>query len=614
MICWKSRRKNRISMKSLMQIVRLTLPRGFARLQPIRWAILLLLISALAACRPTDPAVPPPVDAAVTAQAHDFADAVFLGGAIYTSNPAQPWAEAVAVLGDEIVFVGDEPGASEWIGPATQVHQLAGKMLLPGFHDAHAHIMAGGGTLNRCDLQDSRSPDKLKELLLECARDRNYAPDEWVLGNRWPLAAFENGAPSKDWLDEAFGGRPAYFVDSFGHNAWVSSRALQIAGIDMLTPDPAGGVIVRDSAGAASGTLREDAMSLVALHIPSATDEKLRVDLKSGLAEVARFGVTSFIEPGLDQQQAEVYRQADRDGWLTARVLGSLSPNSEAAGQFGDEIYALMEQRDQWRSEHFNVDSVKVYIDGVIETETSYMLQPYLSGKNFDPFYSEQELAELFQRLDAMGLQIHTHAIGDAAIRHALDAYASMLKANGPNDNRHHITHLQLIDQADIPRFGQLNVAANFQGAWTWPDQYIDVAVDVVGMDRTQQFYPVASIQRSGGMLVGGSDWDVTTLNPLYAIEGLVRRQDPDAEEGPELGTNEAIDLETALAMYTRNAAWILRQEDISGSIEVGKKADLVVLDRNLFEVPATQINEAQVELTMMGGRVTYSSAHELKP
>ncbi len=574
--------------------------------QAIRWTILLLIIGTLTACRPSDPAIPSPGDAAAIASAHEFADTVLLGGAVYTSNPDQPWVEAVAVLGDEIVFVGDEPGASEWIGPDTQVHQLTGKMLLPGFHDAHAHIMAGGGTLNRCDLQDSRSPDRLKELLFECARDRNYAQDEWVVGNRWPLAAFENGAPSKDWLDEVFGDRPAYFVDSFGHNAWVSSRALQIAGIDMLTPNPDGGVIVRDSSGAAAGTLREDAMSLVAQHIPTASHEKLSVDLKSGLAEVARFGVTSFIEPGLDQQQAEVYQQADSEGWLTARVLGSLSPNSEAAGHFGDEVYALLEQRDQWRSEHFNVDSVKVYIDGVIETETSYMLQPYLSGKNFEPFYSAQELAELYRRLDALGLQIHTHAIGDAAIRHALDAYESMLKANGPNDNRHHITHLQLIDQADIPRFGELNVAANFQGAWTWPDQYIDVAVNVVGMERTQQFYPVASIQRSGGMLVGGSDWDVTTLNPLYAIEGLVRRQDPDAAEGPELGSNEAIDLDTALAMYTRNAARIMRQENISGSIEVGKKADMVVLDRNLFEVPATQINEAKVEMTLLGGRIVY--------
>lgn len=576
-------------------------------LTPFLWLLLPLLLVLLTACKPesgeTSSITLEPKNPVV----HPVADQVFVGAAVYTANPQQPWAEALAISGDEIVFVGDAAAARNWIGPETEVRELPGKMLLPGFHDAHAHVMAGGYTLSSCDLQDVRSRDKLYELLQACARDRNYGPEEWVLGGHWPLAVFENGAPSKDWLDKVFDGRPAYFVDSFGHNAWVSSKALQIAGIDSLTTDPTGGVIVRDANGEPSGTLREDAMGLVSQHIPPPTHAKLSADLKLGLQEAARFGITSYIEPGIDQQQAEVYQQADTEGWLTARVLASLSPNSEAASKFGNEIFTMLEQRDQWRSEHFNVDSVKVYIDGVIETETSFMLDPYLSGKNFEPFYSPGELTTLYKKLDALGLQIHTHAIGDAAIREALDAYEAMLASNGPNDNRHHIVHLQLIDAADIPRFGELNVAANFQGAWTWPDQYIDVAYGVVGTERTDQFYPVASIQRTGGLLVGGSDWDVTTLNPLYAIEGLVRRQDPDVEDGPELGSNERIDLDTALAMYTRNAAFIMRQEMISGTLQAGKKADLLVLDRNLFEVPATQINEAQVELTMMGGKTVYS-------
>jgi predicted amidohydrolase YtcJ len=535
-----------------------------------------------------------------------MADSVFLGAFVYTGLADSPWAEAIAISGDEIVFVGSEEAARDWVGPSTEVRELEGKMLLSGFHDAHAHVMAGGYTLNICDLQDNRSREQLRQLLEQCAAERNYGPDEWVEGGRWPLAAFENGAPGKEWLDEVFEGRPAYFVDSFGHNAWVSSEALRIAGIDDLTPDPPGGVIVRDANGHATGTLREEAMGLVEQHVPAPTDEKLAVNLRSGLGEAARFGITSYIEPGIDQQQALVYQNADREGWLTARVLASLSPNGSAAARFGDEIFSMLEQRDSWRSEHFNVDSVKVYIDGVIETETSFMLAPYLSGKNFDPFYTAGDLGPLYQKLDALGLQIHTHAIGDAAIRLALDAYESMLASNGPNDNRHHIVHLQLIDKDDIPRFGELNVAANFQGAWAWPDQYIDVAVGVVGMERTQQFYPIASVQRTGGMLVGGSDWDVTTLDPLYAIEALVRRQDPDAEDGPELGNNERIDLDTALAMYTRNAAWVMRQENRTGTLEAGKKADLIVLDRNLFEVPATEINEATVELTMLGGKIIY--------
>lgn len=566
--------------------------------------LILALVISVAACKPTSTETP--ATGSEQPGPHTFADIVFVGAAVYTSNPDQPWAEALATTGDEIAFVGDKTDAREWIGPNTKVVELEGKMLLPGFHDAHAHVLAGGYTLNICDLQDNRSREQLRELLEQCAAERNYGQDEWVEGGRWPLAAFENGAPRKEWLDEVFAGRPAYFVDSFGHNAWVSSEALRIAGIDDLTPDPPGGVIVRDANGHATGTLREEAMGLVAQHVPAPSEERLAVHLRSGLAEAARYGITSYIEPGIDQQQALVYQNADREGWLTARVLASLSPKGSAAARFGDEIFPMLEQRDSWRSEHFNVDSVKVYIDGVIETETSFMLAPYLSGKNFEPFYTLEELAPLYQKLDAMDIQIHTHAIGDAAIRLALDAYESMLVANGPNDNRHHIVHLQLIDKVDIPRFGQLNVAANFQGAWAWPDQYIDVAMGVVGMERTQQFYPVASVQRTGGMLVGGSDWDVTTLDPLYAIEALVRRQDPDAEDGPELGDDERIDLDAALAMYTRNAAWIMRQEKETGTLEAGKKADLVVLDRNLFEVPATEINEATVEFTILGGNIVY--------
>jgi len=207
-----------------------------------------------------------------------------------------------------------------------------------------------------------------------------------------------------------------------------------------------------------------------------------------------------------------------------------------------------------------------------------------------------------------MGVQIHTHAIGDGAIRIALDAYEHAFLANGPNDNRHQIVHLQLIDRDDIPRFAELNVAANFQCLWCYPDVYIDLAVDIVGEERVEQFYPVRSIKSTGGMLVGGSDWDVSFLNPLDAIETAVRRQDPYEESGRILGQDQEIDLITALDMYTRNAAYIMRLEDKTGSVEIGKRADLIVLDRNLFEIPVTEINEARVLLTIMDGKTVYSA------
>ena len=452
----------------------------------------------------------------------------------------------------------------------------------------------------------------MRGRLTECIDEGDYGPDDWVIGGGWPLAAFPEGAPEAEMLDEIFSGRPAYFVDAFGHSAWVSTRALDLARIDQDTPDPPQGVIVRNAeTGAATGTLRDGAMALVEEILPAEDDADRYAALLTGLAEANGFGITAYIDPGVAKAGLEAYRSAVQRGDMTARVVTSLSPLDALAGNFGSDVYELLAEREQYRSEYVNVDSVKVYIDGVIETRTSFMLEPYEDGSNFPPFYDDAELKELYQRLDAEGLQIHTHAIGDGAIRSALDAYESMIAENGPSDNRHQIVHLQLIDDEDIPRFGELNVAANFQCLWCYPDVYIDLAVDIVGEARVNAFYPVRSVKNSGGLVVGGSDWDVSSLNPLDAIETAVRRQSPYEDDDRVLGEQEDIDLATALDMYTRNAARVMRLDGKTGSIEVGKRADLVVLDRNLFEIPATDINEARVLLTLLDGRTVFDADKE---
>jgi len=537
------------------------------------------------------------------------ADSVFVGGAVYTADESRSWAEAVAISGGEIVFVGSGEAAESFIGTNTDVVDLDGKMLMPGFHDGHSHVRYGGTAAWGCGLQNEQDLSKIRSMLAECASSRDYGTDEWVLGGGWPLAAFPDGNPSASMLDEIFGGRPAAFFDAFGHNAWVSSRALELAGIDASTEDPPQGVIVRDPAtGEPTGTLRDAAMALVESLLPETTEEQRYQGLLAGLAKANAFGITAYIEPGVSEDNMSLFTTAARRGDLTMRVLASLSPIDELPGNFGADIFDLLAKRDEFRSEYLNVDSVKVYIDGVIETRTSTMLEPYLDGSNFPPFYEQDELNALYEKLDEVGLQIHTHAIGDGAIRIALDAYEHAFFANGANDNRHQIVHLQLIDEKDVPRFAELNVAANFQCMWCYPDVYIDLAVDIVGEERVNQFYPVRSIKDTGGRLVGGSDWDVSSLNPLDAIETAVRRQDPNEESGRVLGENQEIDLVTALDMYTRNAAYIMRLENKTGSIEVGKRADLIVLDRNLFEIPVTEINEAQVLLTLMDGKTVYKA------
>ena len=536
------------------------------------------------------------------------ADRVFLNGAVYTVDDKRSWAEAVAITDGEIVFVGSSDAVNSYVGNNTTVTDLDGKMLLPGFHDAHAHVRYGGLAETECSLQDEVDIDKIRALLIECRETYNYGPDEWVLGGQWPLAAFPDGSPSKDMLDEVFGDRPAFFGDSFGHNAWANTRALEIAGVDANTPDPDQGVIVRDPiSGKPSGTLRDSAMELLDAYIPEATPEEMYAGLITGLKRANAFGITAYTEPGSNENSIAPYVLASQRGELTARVVASLSPIGALPDKFGPEVFDLLARRDHFRGSYLNVDSVKVYIDGVIETGTSFMLEPYLDGSNSPPFYEPHELGELYQKLDHMGLQIHTHAIGDAAIRAALDAYEHALLENGPNDNRHQIVHLQLIDEQDIPRFAKLNVAADFQCMWCYPDMYIDYAIDIVGEERVQQFYPVASLHKTGALVVGGSDWTVSSLNPLDAIETAVRRQSPFEDSGRVLGEDQEIDLAMALDMYTRNAAYVMRLEDETGTIEVGKRADLIVLDRNLFDIPVTEINEAKVLLTLMDGENVYS-------
>ncbi|HMB58272.1 MAG TPA: amidohydrolase, partial [Xanthomonadales bacterium] len=381
-------------------------------------------------------------------------------------------------------------------------------------------------------------------------------------------------------------------------------------GIDAGTENPVGGVIVRDAeSGEATGTLRESAMTLVDEVTPVASARQQAADLATGLAEAARFGITAFTEPGLSAAQLAPYVEADQNRTLTARVLVSLTPIGTSVAPFDESVYELVEQRESFNGNYLKTDSVKVFMDGVIETKTSYMLEPYTDDQsNFEALYDQDTANEFYQKLDAMGVQVHTHAIGDGAIRRALNAYEYALEQNGPSDSRHQIAHLQLIDPADIPRFGELNVAADFQPLWAYPDQYIDLAVTVVGQERVDRFYPIASIDATGGLIIGGSDWSVSSLNPLDAIEVAVTRQDPNATGGRIHQESERVDLATILDAYTRNGAWVMKLDDQVGSIEVGKRADLIVLDKNLFDIPTEDINTSKVLVTMMDGKIIYQA------
>ena len=540
------------------------------------------------------------------------ADKVFVNAAVYTVDADRSWAEAVAISGSEIVFVGSSGDAEELIGPDTDVVDLDGQMLLPGFHDSHIHILIGVMDEDECSVLRIETAAEVAEQLKSCQQLAGIGNERWVIGGGWGEWLWPEANPQKGILDILFPDRPVYLESSFGHAAWVNSKALELAGVTDETENPAAGIIERDpETGEASGTLRESAMLLVKNHLPPLSLEQRMRRVRAGIAMVHSYGITSVIEPGVDWEiLGPITTLADQDE-LNVRAVTSLSPLNWQPGIFDDGVYEFLEQREQWRRPNVDVDSVKIYMDGVIEYGTSPLLEPYADADyGYGEFFYEQEkVNEYFTRFDAMGLQVHVHAIGDAAIRRALNGFEAMREANGMSDNRHHIVHLQLIHEDDVPRFGELNVTATFQSLWAYPDDAaLELDVPMLGEERTWQMYPIASVLNSGGRIAGGSDYWVTDLNPLQAIEVAVTRQDPYTNDGPILSADEAVDLATMIEAYTINGAYLMKLDDVQGSIEVGKRADFVVLDRNLFEIPSHEINEAQVTLTVFDGRTVYQN------
>jgi predicted amidohydrolase YtcJ len=316
------------------------------------------------------------------------------------------------------------------------------------------------------------------------------------------------------------------------------------------------------------------------------------------------FGITSIIAASVGDKHLAAYKRLAEKGGLNLRMITSLEYGHTGFAQGPEGFEEVFANRQLYQHPRINVDSIKIFIDGVFEGQTAALLEPYLdSGSMGELNLQPAELNEAVTRFDQQGIQVHMHAIGDRGVRAGLDAFATALSVNGPTDNRHHISHLQLISPADIPRFAELAVIANFQSVWAFPEPYItEINLPEVGPERVNRMYPIGSIHESGGMIVGGSDWAVSTMNPLVAIETAVRREDPDNLIQGVLNEDERMDLDEMLRAYTINAAYLMHQENTTGSVEVGKAADLIVLEQNLFRIPVDAIGDVRVLRTMIDG------------
>jgi predicted amidohydrolase YtcJ len=557
-----------------------------------------------------------------------LADIVFIRGGAYTVDAASRWAQAVAVRDGSIVAVGTDEQVLPLRGPDTRVVDLTGRMLLPGFQDAHVHTCGGGLDRLRCDLSATHSVSEYLDKIAGYAEANRDAP--WILGSGWSMDQFPGGTPDRGLLDRLLPDRPVFLVNRDYHAAWANSRALQLAHIDQNTPDPDGGRIEREPDGGPQGTLHEGAMTLVRRFAPDAGADECEQGILNGQAHLHSLGITAWQEAIVGDyptvpNSSEAFPELARRETLTGRVVGALFwDRSRGSEDIDAQVEELVAHRVSATVGMYSPTTVKIMLDGVCENFTARMIDPYLdasgapSGNRGLSYVSSEDLPQIVTKLDAAGFQVHIHTIGDGAVRASLDAIEAARSNNGWTDNRHHLAHVQVAHPEDISRFRRLGVAATGQPLWAaYEPQMIELTLPFLGTERAAWQYPFGSLLRSGAVLAFGSDWPISTPDVMQGIHVAVNRTVPagylygggDPRESEPFLPEQRITLAQAIRAYTMGSAYVNHLDAVSGSIEVGKYADLAVVTRNLFALDPSQISSASVELTMVGGRVVYAAS-----
>jgi predicted amidohydrolase YtcJ len=540
------------------------------------------------------------------------ADLVLTGGRVWTAEAGQPWAEAVAIRAGRIVGVGSSSEVAALRGPKTEVLDLRGRLVVPGFNDAHIHLVEGALSLDAVDLiEDQTLPAVQARIKAFAAGDPKSA---WVQGRGWLYGSFPGGLPTREQLDAVVADRPAYMECYDGHSGWANSKALSLAGITKDTKDPEGGVIVRDPrSGEPTGALKESARELVKARIPSPDEEARYRLLLRGLALLNSQGITSVQDARSDSAPLSadlpLLDRARREGKLTVRVRAA---NLMKPGAWSGPIQEARRLAERYDDALLRVGSVKAYVDGVIEAHTAALLEPYdeaafgLGLPNWKP----DALKAAVVAADGAGLQVYLHAIGDRAVRMALDAHEAARLAGGPRDRRGRIEHIETIAASDYPRFKELGVIASMQPLHANPDQNnFDVWQRNIGRERAARGFSWGNLERAGARLVFGSDWPVVTSDVFRGLHCAVARKTREGKPPDGWLRDQAVSLESALRHYTIDGAYASFEELEKGKVAVGKRADLAVLSANLFEAAPEAILETKVLLTVMDGRIVHRDA-----
>lgn len=544
------------------------------------------------------------------------ADLVFTNGAIYTVNAKQPWVEAVAVAGGKITWVGESKDAKRFIGERTQVVDLKGGYAQPGMVDIHVHpIMGGVKTLYECVFPFTAKPADVAAALSACAA--KTPEGQWIRGGQWGSNFFEYhgkelGSP-KAFLDAVSTKHPIYLYDDSGHNGWVNTLALEKAKIDGKTANPVGGTIVHGEDGEPNGVLLETAARIYDKVIPSLTDQQFVEAARAASKIALSYGVTSMKDAGAFEPAAKAFGALDKEGGLNQNVAVCI-PTPYGARSAALDYDAIDAQSKQYRTPRVDTRFVKIFLDGVpTPARTAAMLDPYVpdkaNGSNFRGgiHVDVEQLKKDVTELDKRGYTVKMHAAGDWSVRAGLDAIEAARKANGNSGLRHELAHAGFIGDSDIPRFAKLDAIPDYCPIIWYPSPIIQAVIDAVG-PRGNKYWPTRSLIDAGAEIAPGSDWPaaVPDMNPWTGVEALVTRKDPSGATPGLLWPEEAAKLDEAIRIYTVNGARALRLGDRTGSIEVGKSADIVVLDRNLFQVPITDVGDAKVRQTWFEGKLVH--------
>ena len=553
-------------------------------------------------------------------------DLAFYNGTVFDGASFMPAGTVVRVRNGTITAVGEAgqgvagSDAAGKLGGAEPV-DLRGGTLLPGFIDAHVHPVFAGDRICRCNLAGAKTAAEYTEIIAAYAAAHPDA--EWITGGGWSMEAFPGGVPTKELLDRVAGDRPVFLPNRDGHGAWVNSRALALAGIDASTPDPADGRIERDTAGEPVGMLQEGAQQLVARLIPATTEDDWYAGLLAGQEYLLSLGITGWQDaivgshPGLPDP-IDAYLRAARAGTLKANVVGALWWDRDRGIE---QVAELIERRREGQAGRFRATSVKMMLDGVAENHTAAMLEPYLDGHGCATetsgldFIDPDEMPRFVTALDREGFQVHFHALGDRAVRNALDAIEAAREANGSAGQRHHLAHLQVVHPDDIPRFAALSATANIQPLWAMHEPQMDeLTIPFLGERRSNWQYPFGSLLAAGAPLCAGSDWSVSSPDPLAGAHVAVNRSMPAEAGGPAAGgtapdpflPEQALSAEVIFAAYTAGSARVNGLDGVTGAIRPGLDADMAIVDADLASGPAAEICQASVVQTWIRGDVVY--------